>query len=286
MGSAMEIKLKLWHGVNTALLLSIATLLLGLIAVFLRHFLQRSATGLAPLYRLGPEGGYHGAVTSMLWFSRLQTSFLQHGYLRYYLLVVIACVIGMACRVLPYEGRTSAYLLADVRGHELIIVGMIAVAAIALTRVESRFGALACLGVVGYGMALLYVFYGAPDLAKTQIIVESLSVVLFALLAAAMPGFKSLAPVSVRRRDAALGALTGSLMGLLVYFTLATGQERSVSDFYREYSLPLAHGRNVVNVILVDFRALDTLGEITVLAVAAFGAQALMRRRRARKARL
>jgi multicomponent Na+:H+ antiporter subunit A len=176
-------------------------------------------------------------------------------------------------------------LLADVRAHELIIVGMIAIAAIALTRVESRFGALACLGVVGYGMALLYVFYGAPDLAKTQIIVESLSVVLFALLAAAMPGFKSLAPVSVRRRDAALAAIAGILMGLLVYFTLTTGQDRSVSDFYRENSLPLAHGRNVVNVILVDFRALDTLGEITVLAVAAFGAQALMRRRRrARKA--
>jgi multicomponent Na+:H+ antiporter subunit A len=100
-----------------------------------------------------------------------------------------------------------------------------------------------------------------------------------------MPGFKSLAPVSVRRRDAALAAIAGILMGLLVYFTLTTGQDRSVSDFYRENSLPLAHGRNVVNVILVDFRALDTLGEITVLAVAAFGAQALMRRRRrARKA--
>ena len=286
MGSTMEIKLKLWHGVNTALVLSVATLVLGLLAVFLRQIIQRSASGLAPLYRLGPEGAYHSVVASMLWFSRVQTSFLQHGYLRYYLLVVIACVIGMACSVLPDEGHTPAFLLADARVHELLIVVMIAIAAIALTRVESRFGALACLGVVGYGMALLYVFYGAPDLAKTQIIVESLSVVLFALLAAAMPGFKSLAPVSVRRRDAALAALAGTLMGLLVYFTLTTGQDRSVSDFYRESSLPLAHGRNVVNVILVDFRALDTLGEITVLAVAAFGAQALMRRRRSQKARV
>lgn len=285
-GSELVIKLKLWHGFNSALLLSVVTLLLGLVAVSLRSFHQRAAFGFAPFYRLGPEGGYHAVVAVMLWFSQVQTKFLQHGYLRYYLLVVIACVIGMACSVLPYDSRASALLLGDVRAHELMIVGMIAIAAIALTRVESRFGALACLGVVGYGMALLYVFYGAPDLAKTQIIVESLSVVLFALLAAAMPGFKSLAPVSVRHRDAALAAMAGILMGLLAYFTLTTGQERSVSDFYRENALSLAHGRNVVNVILVDFRALDTLGEITVLAVAAFGTQALMRRRRARKARL
>jgi multicomponent Na+:H+ antiporter subunit A len=284
MGAAMDIKLKLWHGINTALLLSIATLVLGLVAVLIRRVMQHRTPWLTRIEDLGPERGYHGAVAGMLWFSRVQTSFLQHGYLRYYLLVLITCVIAMACNVLPDEGHTPAFLLANVRAHELLIVAMIAIAAIALTRVESRFAALACLGVVGYGMALLYVFYGAPDLAKTQIIVESLSVVLFALLAAAMPGFKGLAPVSVRRRDAVLAAMAGVLMGLLVYFTLTTGQDRSVSNFYREASLPLAHGRNVVNVILVDFRALDTLGEITVLAVAAFGAQALMRRRRARKA--
>jgi len=88
----------------------------------------------------------------------------------------------------------------------------------------------------------------------------------------------------VRRRDAVLAAAAGTLLGLLAYFTLAAGSVPSVADFYREHSLPEAHGRNVVNVILVDFRALDTLGEITVLGVAAFGAQALLRRR-PRKAR-
>jgi len=170
-----------------------------------------------------------------------------------------------------------------VRAYELLTVALIALAALALTRVQSRFAALACLGVVGYGMALLYIYYGAPDLAKTQIIVESLTVVFFALLAAAMPDFKALTSKAVRRRDALIAALAGLLIGVLVYSTLASDQTQPVSTFYRQNSLELAHGRNVVNVILVDFRALDTLGEITVLAVAAFGARALLRQRTKRK---
>ncbi|MCF6285714.1 MAG: hypothetical protein L3K26_11040 [Candidatus Hydrogenedentes bacterium] len=76
-----------------------------------------------------------------------------------------------------------------------------------------------------------------------------------------------------------IAALAGGLMGVLVYSTLASDQTRPIAEYFRENSLPLAHGRNVVNVILVDFRALDTLGEITVLAVAAFGARTLLRLR-------
>lgn len=285
LGEPVAVSLKLWHGFNTALLMSGVTLLLGLIALALRPLFGRAARGLAPVYRFGPEGWYDGSIKAMLWTSATQTRLLQHGYLRYYLLAVIVCVVGMSLSLLPLQGRRTALMLSEVRAHELMIVVMIAIGALALTRATSRFAALACLGVVGYGVALLYVFYGAPDLAKTQIIVESLSVVLFALLAAAMPGFRNLAPAYVRRRDAILAAAAGTLMGLLVYFTLAAERAPSVADFYRATSLPEAHGRNVVNVILVDFRALDTLGEITVLAVAAFGAQALLRRRGRGKAR-
>jgi multicomponent Na+:H+ antiporter subunit A len=107
--------------------------------------------------------------------------------------------------------------------------------------------------------------------------------VFFALLAANMPGFKNLSSSMVRRRDALIAAIAGSLMGVLAYSSLASQHTQPVAQFYRENSLPMAHGRNVVNVILVDFRALDTLGEITVLAVAAFGAVALLRLRRRRK---
>ena len=283
LGEDLAFKLKLWHGVNTAFLLSLATLALGLLVLVLRAYWRRFAGLFRPLDRIGPEAAYHGAVRGMLWISRTQTRFLQHGYLRYYLLVVLVCLIAAVAGALQLEIRRDAFDLVEVRYHEMLTVALIALAALATTRVRSRFGALACLGVVGYGVALLYVYYGAPDLAKTQIVVESLTVVFFALLAAAMPGFRELTSAAVRRRDAAIAAMAGSLIGALVYSTLTSDQPRPVAQYYRENSVPLAHGQNVVNVILVDFRALDTLGEITVLAVAAVGAVALLRLRKRRR---
>ncbi len=283
LGSDLTFKLALWHGINVALLLSIATLVLGLTLILLRHFWHRITRPLHCLNAIGPESLYHRTVSAMLWFSRSQTRLIQHGYLRYYLLLVVVCLIAAVAGALQLEVRQDAFESVPVRAYELLIVALIALAALALTRVQSRFGALACLGVVGYGMALLYVYYGAPDLAKTQIIVESLTVVFFALLAAAMPDFKALTPKAVRRRDGFIAALAGLLLGVLVYSTLASDQTQPVATFYRQNSLELAHGRNIVNVILVDFRALDTLGEITVLAVAAFGARALLRQRTKRK---
>lgn len=283
LGEELPFTLKLWHGINTALLLSLATLAAGLAIVLLRRPWRSAAEWLRPLDCIGPEAAYRGALQGMLWTSRSVTGLMQHGYLRYYLLVVLVCLIAAVAGALQLQIRPGAFDPVDLRIHEMITVAVIAMAALATTRIRSRFGALACLGVVGYGIALLYVYYGAPDLAKTQIVVESLTVVFFALLAAAMPGFDELTTRSVRRRDAVIAAIAGSLMGVLVYSTLASGQTQPLAHFYREHSLPDAHGQNVVNVILVDFRALDTLGEITVLAVAAFGAHALIRLRNRRK---
>ncbi|MBX3176737.1 MAG: DUF4040 domain-containing protein [Candidatus Hydrogenedentes bacterium] len=285
LGEGLEFKLKLWHGVNSAFLLSMLTLGIGLAAILARARWRRFAGLFGWLDRAGPEAAYRGALEGMLATARAQTAFLQHGYLRYYLLAVLVCVIAAVAGASQLEIRPLAFELVGIRFHEIITVVLVAVAALGTTRVDSRFGALACLGVVGYGIALLYVFYGAPDLAKTQIVVESLTVVFFALLAAAMPGFRVLSAPRVRRRDAMIAALAGGLMGVLVYSTLAVTQAQPVAQFYRENSYPLAHGRNVVNVILVDFRALDTLGEITVLAVAAFGAHALLRLRNLRRHR-
>jgi len=284
LGENITFKLKLWHGVNTAFLLSLLTLGLGCALILVRGYWRRFAGLFRALDRIGPEAIYHGTLSGMVWVSHVQTRFLQHGYLRYYLLVVLVCFIAAVSGTLQLEIQKDAFAPVEVRAHELVTVLLIALAALATTYVRSRFGALACLGVVGYGIALLYVYYGAPDLAKTQIVVESLTVVFFALLAAAMPGFHELTTKAVRRRDAVIAAIAGCMMGVLVYSTLASNQTQPVAHYYRENSLPLAHGKNVVNVILVDFRALDTLGEITVLAVAAFGAVALLRRRKHRKA--
>lgn len=283
LGDLVTMKLKLWHGVNTALLLSLATLALSVPLLLLRNGWRGPLQHMRVLDRFGAEAAYAATIDGMLRCAQAVTRMLQHGYLRYYLLVVLACFIGAVVAPFPFGLRRDAFPPVEVRAHELITVVLVAAAAVATTRVQSRMGALACLGVVGYGISLLYVYYGAPDLAKTQIVVESLTVVFFALLAANMPGFKELTTTMERRRDAVIAAIAGGLMGVLVYNALASIHFQPVSQFYRENSLPQAHGRNVVNVILVDFRALDTLGELTVLAVAAFGAAALLRLGRRRR---
>jgi multicomponent Na+:H+ antiporter subunit A len=126
---------------------------------------------------------------------------------------------------------------------------------------------------------MLYLAYGAPDLALTQIAVDALSCVLLVLAFHRLPEFRIRSAVRSRLMDATFALLCGAIMTLLVLKVGSTPISRELSDFFTTRSYTEAHGRNVVNVILVDFRALDTLGEITVLAIAALGVGAITLRR-------
>jgi multicomponent Na+:H+ antiporter subunit A len=134
------------------------------------------------------------------------------------------------------------------------------------------------LGVVGYGMAALFVVQGAPDLALTQVAIETLSTVLFVLVLRRLPGqFERRA--TQQRRVIRLAIASTVAAGVFAFALLSSAGRTAppISDAMVEDALPAGNGRNVVNVILVDFRGLDTLGEITVLAAAAIGAVALAR---------
>jgi multicomponent Na+:H+ antiporter subunit A len=140
--------------------------------------------------------------------------------------------------------------------------------------------------VVGFGVALLFLFFGAPDLALTQAIVEALTVVVFLLALFHLPRYRELSHRAARTRDLVVSLGFGALMTTLVLLATQRHLFPSISAYFLEASVPEAHGRNVVNVILVDFRALDTLGEITVLGIASVGVYALLRLRpRAKEAR-
>jgi multicomponent Na+:H+ antiporter subunit A len=133
--------------------------------------------------------------------------------------------------------------------------------------------------VVGYGVALIYILFGAPDLAMTQFCIETLSIILFVLVLHKLPRFALLSSTGSRLRDMVVALGIGTVMTLLVWRAVSQPLIPSLSTWFMEQSLPAGHGRNVVNVILVDFRALDTLGEITVLAVAALGVYAMLKPR-------
>jgi multicomponent Na+:H+ antiporter subunit A len=131
--------------------------------------------------------------------------------------------------------------------------------------------------VIGFSVAWLFHLFGAPDLAMTQVVVETLTVVLFVLAFYHLPPYSLLSTRRTRIRDAALAVSAGGLVTALLLLVTSFPAPERISEFYARNSVPLAHGANVVNVILVDFRALDTLGEITVLSTAALGVAALLR---------
>jgi multicomponent Na+:H+ antiporter subunit A len=133
------------------------------------------------------------------------------------------------------------------------------------------------MGGVGFGVALIYLEFGAPDLAMTQFAVETVTVILFVLVIHHLPRYTRLSTRSEHLRDLLAATVAGSLMTLLVLAALALPEGDRLSDFFAHRAWPEAHGRNIVNVILVDFRALDTLGEISVLALAALGVFVLLK---------
>lgn len=271
--------LGLWHGVNPALGLSVLSLAAGA-AVFTWRERLRGLLEALPFAKLPPAWAFQRALSGMLSFADLQTRLLQPGSLGRYLLVTLLATFGLLAYALwRFGGPLPAVALGDARPHELGVAVLTVAAAVAAVRSSSRLASVAALGVVGFGVALLFLFFGAPDLALTQAIVEALTVVIFLLALFRLPRYADLSSRAVRLRDLALSLSAGALMTALVLLVEQRASHASISGYYSENSVPLARGHNIVNVILTDFRALDTLGEITVLAVAGLGVHALVKLR-------
>jgi multicomponent Na+:H+ antiporter subunit A len=202
---------------------------------------------------------------------------LQAGSLRSYVRVIVVTTIALLLAGYARSGGLPAIQWrTPVRPHEVALGLMVMLAAVAAARARSTMAAVLSLGTVGYGVALFYALYGAPDLAATQFAVETLTVVLFVLVFYQLRGFDDQSSRSTRTRDAIIAGAAGATIALLVLVTGATGITSRLADYFVEASPRLAHGRNVVNVILVDFRAFDTMGEITVLVTVAIGVRALL----------
>jgi multicomponent Na+:H+ antiporter subunit A len=208
------------------------------------------------------------------------TGVLQSGYLRYYLMITVAATAGLTgYALLGRRELAVAVNWSDLRFYEVGLAVLILLATLAAILLKSRLAAIAALGVVGYSVALVFILFGAPDLAMTQFLVETLTVILFVLVFYHLPESRIVSGRAARWRDAALAIAVGVVMTALVLVGTPENYP-SVSAYFVENRVPRGHGRNVVNVILVDFRGFDTLGEITVLAVAAVGVYALLKLRK------
>jgi multicomponent Na+:H+ antiporter subunit A len=285
LGGPVETDLKLWHGVNVTLVLSILTLASGLIVYAVRGSLRKRISIAQWLATLQPEHLYHHTIAGLNWLARWQTQLLQNGYLRYYLLTILITsagllVAGLAQGAEPYE--VPAWSKIGIL--DAVLVAIVVMAAVLTASSRSQLCAVLGLGAVGYAVAAVFVVYGAPDLAITQFAVETLSVILLVLVLHRLPDFRSYASRWIHLRDASVALISGGTVTALLLFAVGARRHPPISDYYAEMSVPEGHGHNIVNVILVDFRALDTLGEITVLAVAGAGVYALLKLRREKPA--
>ncbi|HET9372470.1 MAG TPA: Na+/H+ antiporter subunit B [Vicinamibacterales bacterium] len=273
-GMPLDATLSAWHGLTPALLLSALTLAaVGL--AYLVHAAVRTGTWKP---RWGSEDLYEGALIGLGAASRAIGPPLHGASLRTYVMViVVASVLIGGAALLSDAGPISAAPRTSVRVHDVLIVLLIVGGAIAAAMARSTMSAVLALGAVGYGVAFLFLNFGAPDLAMTQFSVETLTVLIYVLVFRHFRGFGQLSPRLVRARDVLIAAGIGIFIGGLLGSVATTETAPRLREYFAQFGPTLGHGRNIVNVILVDFRAFDTLGEITVLATAALGVRALMR---------
>jgi multicomponent Na+:H+ antiporter subunit A len=271
---AAPVHLSLWHGPGP-LVLSLITVAGGLLLVLANR----------PAQRLLAEGGrlpsgaeiYRASLRGVGRVSTRVTAFVQNGSLPIYAGVILVTAALVPAAALLAAGDWPGW--PEFGGlDEAPVAIILLVAALGAAIVRERFSAALFLGVCGYAMAGLFVLSGAPDLALTQAAVETLSTVLFVLVLRRLPE-RFERQSSPRRRivRVAIAAAVGTTVFVFALIAAGYRLKPPVSDEMVARAVPDAHGRNVVNVILVDFRGFDTLGEITVLAVASIGAVALAR---------
>lgn len=278
LGAPAEVELYLWHGFNWAFGMTLASVLLG--ATFYRFWvvLRRRTTWAERGLGFWPSDAYWLVLDGINRLARSVTSRLQSGYLRQYMFIILFATVGFVGYTLAAkDGMPFMLAWTELRFYEAVLAVLMLLAAFGGLLAPGRLTSVAVLGVVGYGVALIYILYGAPDLAMTQILVETLTVLLFVLAFHHLPRFQRLTHPLSRLRDALIAVCVGGLMTILVLAATATPPESRLAGFFAENSKTVAHGSNIVNVILVDFRGIDTFGEMTVLSIAAFGVYALLK---------
>jgi multicomponent Na+:H+ antiporter subunit A len=268
--------LALWHGLTPALAVSAGIVGGGIALVAARARVARIQATRLPA--VSAERGYLAALRGTVGFADRLTAVAQNGSLPIYAGVILVTIAASALVVLVGQaGLPGLPQWVDQPVH-VPIAALLVAASIGTAMLRRRFAAVLALGVTGYAMAGLYVAQGAPDLALTQLAIETLSVVLFVLVLRFLPDAdRSRAPLPARLLRLGVSAVVGVFVFVFALTMSAVRTAPPVSQEYVARSLTEGKGANVVNVIIVDFRGLDTLGEITVLVVAALGAVTLTR---------
>ena len=277
-GEVPKIKLAVWHGFNLPLVMSILAFALGTLHFWRRHHLYDLHERLMPKVSspVAFERFYRDAGRTAQWIMRqLDTRSLQRYLMLFFGFVV---VIGFGVWFgTPGRQLAGSLALTEIdAGSVLALAALIIGAAGTVFYHRQRFLAVISMSVVGLIVSLAFIRFKAPDLALTQLSVEVVTIVLLLLALRYLPGEAKTTTAAVyRARDAVIAGLGGIGVTALSYGML-TRPVDTISGYHLANSVSGGGGTNVVNVILVDFRGFDTLGEITVLAMAALGLHAVL----------
>lgn len=277
-GYEADTYLAIWHGFNLALGLSILTLVLGTLLFIYWKPSPGKIKAIERYASLSPENLVNVLGKGFQAFAEKWTSFFQNGYLRNYVITILLFLSIMVGYRL-FSG-VVIYLdwnqISEITTSEFVVVFLMVTSIFFVVFSKSRTAAIVALGVIGFSNCLFFLYYSAPDLAMTQFSIDTLTVLLFMLVLFKLPLNKTFSSVPIRIRDAVISLFFGALIAILALEVFEESSIREVSDYYADNAYILAKGRNVVNVILVDFRGFDTMVETAVLVIAAIGVFSLM----------
>ncbi|HRA81957.1 MAG TPA: proton-conducting transporter membrane subunit, partial [Thauera sp.] len=279
----INVKLYLWGGLTPAVVASLLTVSLGVFFYLQRTRVRRQLSLWRVLWRVSGDMIWDRLLRRIFGFAGEVANRFQHGSLRQHISLLVLTIAGFTLlgvvSALTAGGGvnwpipSSPPTLSGIAGCTLAVIGAAAAAVM-----RGRVALVATLGASGLGMALFFLSVNAADVAITQLMVETLTVIFLALVLRTLPplsGVGSRKPAA-RRFHAAVAAILGSIVTALLLVSLSEPLPGDIARWYLDNSLPGGHGANVVNVILVDFRALDTLGEILVVALAGLAAASLL----------
>lgn len=278
----IDVKLKLWHGFNQVFFLSLITIVLGFLLYWAmlkkKKLLETWRKVNSVIFSVEMDEVFAWIMDKFVKIAQLKTKTVQHGYHRLYILTIIvftSLLLWFQVFIIRSWEFGISFSLKPfyISGLALVILGAAITSAVSMSRIVT----IVSMGVAGYGISLIFMYYSAIDLAITQIIVETLTIVMFMAILQKLPRFAVLSSRRTRLRDFLIALSFGSVMTILAIKAVNVNLNPTISGFFVENSYSRAFGENVVNVILVDFRALDTLGEVTVLTIAATGVYLLLK---------
>ncbi|MDX8045897.1 Na+/H+ antiporter subunit A [Gracilibacillus sp. S3-1-1] len=280
-----EVHIHFWHGWVPALYMSLIVVGVGIVLAITRK-------GWSSIYNLFPgklsfNKAYDFLLDQSEKASAKLTNFYMTGSLRLYmaliLVAILVCSFGALWLTDGFALDTTN--LAEITVPEVLIAITMAIAAICTIFTRNKIASILILGVVGYGLALLFVIYRAPDLALTQLVVETITVALFLLCFYHLPNLRERTEnVSQKLINIIISVAFGALMTTVAISAHSTKLFDKISDYFLETAYKIGGGHNVVNVILVDMRGIDTLFEIVVLGIAAFAIYGLIKLRNKKEA--